>query len=247
LTTLKSNPAFGQNVKQSDIDKLLLTGPGEELVDKLLLQLSAVPGFQAIFGPYKLGSESMRWANYQRMDWSMRQLPVMNVYESGTEDKDSDEAYLRGSLMIQVMWPPNTRRAELARLPAAFKGAIQNFFNSDFCSDMLDELYYIQRPMKVNGLNELGKVLNWTPNTEGMVETEMVPVTILEVRYRIDLRSWRRTLEFQDRTKTQPFEKTLYDLAAIGGISTGEIDGYTDDIGEGIQVAVKVDFKVNNP
>ena len=40
-------------IKQKTIDDLFLTGPAEELVPKLMLQLSQVKGFKDLFGPYK--------------------------------------------------------------------------------------------------------------------------------------------------------------------------------------------------
>jgi hypothetical protein len=106
---------------------------------------------------------------------------------------------------------------------------------------MLDELYYIQRPEKVAGLNTLGKQMTWTPNAEGVVESDQVPVTIIEVKYRIDLRAWYRALEFQDRTRDDPFEATLAQLAEI----FGEYDGKKAD--NSTEVVVPDNIKVTNP
>lgn len=204
-------PLNGQRITQKSLDASFLTGPGEDLVPKLLLQLSSVPQMKELFGPYiadttgNKTSDQQRWADYNRMDWSIRQLPAINVFEAATENRDSDQAFLRGTVQIQVYWPPNFRRGDLARVPAAFRGILNNFFSSHYTRLMFDEIYWHQRPMKVNGLNELGKMLTWSPNVEGLVEAEMVPVTILDVQYRIDLRSWYRALEFQTRTKKDPF------------------------------------------
>jgi len=225
----------GQQIKKETIDGLFLSSPGEDIVPKTLLQLSSIPAFVTLFGPYisdpngNKTSNQQRWADYQRMDWSIRQLPAINVFEAASENKDSDQAFLRGSVQIQVFWPPNMRREDLARVPAAFKGVIQNFFSSDYVGQMLDELYYIHRPMKVYGLNEYGKTLTWSPNVEGIVEDELVPVTILDVQYRIDLRSWYRALEFMGRTKGNPFATTLKPLTNIGGEYDGkDLDGNTE-------------------
>lgn len=231
----------GQSVKQADIDKALLTGPGEDLVQKLLMQMAKVKGFTDLFGPYKDGSDQQRWANYQRGDWSFRQLPAINIFSSGTEDKESDNAYLNGTVSIQVYWPAKLRRSDLTNVPLAFKGAMENFFSSDYTEKMLDEIYYIQRPEKVAGLNRIGKEMTWTPNTEGFIESEMVPVTIIDVRYRIDLRSWYRALEFQDRSKDEPFSKTLSDLAEIFNTYQGV------DEAEVIHVSVQSNITVANP
>lgn len=246
--------AFGQQIKQADIDKAFGIGPSEFLVAKTLDQLGSIKAFTDLFGPYTAptGSPSddqQRWADYQRFDWTIRQLPAINVFESATpESKDSDQAFLRGNISFQIFWPANFKRSDSRRVEVAFKGALQNFFSSKYVRDMLDELYYIQRPMKVHGLNEYGKTMTWTPNTNAIVENEIVPVTIIDANYRIDLRSWYRALEFMDRTKDNPFEATLDNLGGIGGATTGVDSGYDgkNDAGDTeINVPVKID--VTNP
>lgn len=242
------------NFKQSDMDKLFLTSPGEDIVPKLLMQLSAVPTMKALFGSYKSDDEGnkstdqQRWADYNRMDWAVRQLPAINVFESGSESKESENGFVNGTISIQVFWPPAFRRGQTMRVPAAFKGAMQDFFISNFCSDMLDELYHILRPMKVSGLNELGKHLNWSPNVEGFVANELVPATILEVNYRIDLRAWYRTLEYQGRTKANPFVADLADLTGIQGL-VADGNGYQGLDGDSPTMWVTIEdrFNVNNP
>lgn len=236
-----SNVANGQSVKQADIDKALLTGPGEDIVKKMLMQMAKVKGFIALFGKYKDGDDQQRWADYQRFDWAMRQLPAINVFSANTEDKESDNAFLNGTISIQVFWPAKLRRSDLTNVPLAFKGAMENFFASKYVKDMLDELYWIERPEKVAGLNRLGKEMSWSPNTEGFIENDSVPVTIIDVRYRIDLRSWYRALEFQDRTRDEPFEKTLANLAEI----FNEYDGVDEEGTE--HVIVEQDITVQNP
>jgi hypothetical protein len=212
--------AFGQHIKEHTIDKLFLTGPGENLIPATLMQLSSVPGFIKLFGPYTyiIKDDQQRWADYERFDWSIRQLPTINVFEASAETKDSDQAFLKGMVNIQVFWPPNFRRGDSRRVESAFKGTLENFFNSMYVSQMLDEIYFISRPMKVFGLNEYGKTMTWTPNTMGIIDNEAVPVTSVSVNYRIDLRAWNRALVYMNRTKAQPFEDTLYDLLVIGGV-----------------------------
>lgn len=233
------------NIKQKTIDDLFLTGAGEDLVPKLMLQLSKVKGFTELFGPYKVdasgnkNTDQQRWADYNRMDWSMRQLPAINVFESQVETKQSDNAYLTGNISIQVYWPANFRRSDLARVPMAFRGALLNFFTSQYVDDMLDELYYIQRPAKVYGLNELGKAATWSPNVEGIIESELVPVTILEVPYRIDLRAWYRALEYMGRTKENPFIASLDDLAVTDFLFQG-----VDEL-DATPVWVEIESRIN--
>lgn len=241
--------SFGVKVKDTGIEDKLLSGPGQFLVGKLLLQMSRVKGFSDLFGPYKprddgnaKGTDQQRWADYARFDWSIRQLPAICVFESGAESKQSENAYLSGSIQVQVFWPPNMRRSDLSRVPVAFKSALENFFASKYISDMLDELYYIERDCKVPGLNELGKNLTWTPNVEGIVDSEAVPVTIFDISYRIDLRAWYRWLEFDDRTKEEPFERTLSDLAEIFGSYTGVV---IED-GEDAKIQIPIEIDVEN-
>lgn len=231
-----------QNLKQPIIDELFLSSPSEDLVAKTISQMGKVAGFITLFGKQK-ANDQQRWADYQRFDWSLRQLPAINVFESQTEEKTSDNAWLNGTISFQVIWPPNMRRSDSRRVEVAFKGVIENFFASSYVTLMLDELYYIQRPEKVYGLNEYGKMLNWNPNSETIVESQQVPVTSVDVKYRIDLRSWYRALEFMDRTQGNPFEKTLADLTQI----IGEYDGVVGEDGSDVSTNVPQDITVTNP
>lgn len=234
------------NIDQKTIDDAFLTSPGEDLVAKTLLQLSSVKGMVELFGKYTPKRQDQRWADYQRMDWGLRQLPAINIFEAQTEDKTSDQAWLNGSIQFQIFWPANFRRSDLARVPSAFKGVLQNFFSSKYVTSMLDELYFISRPQKVYGLNEYGKVMNWSPQTEGLVESELVPVTILDVRYRIDLRSWNRALEFMGRTKEDPFEVSLANLTSIVGGYDG-VNSPQDFENNNIAVEIPDQITVTNP
>lgn len=246
-----SSPMNGQQIKQPDLDKEFLTGPGEDLIPKTLLQLSRVAGMITLFGKYipptgAAADGQQRWADYNRMDWSLRQLPAMNLYESGSEVRSSDQGFLNGQVTMMIFWPANFRRSDSRRIEAAFRGVINNFFSSKYVSDMLDELYYIQRDSKVYGLNEYGKTLNWTPNVEGLVEDKMVPVTMIEIPYRIDLRAWSRALEYMGRTVADPFEITLDQLTGIGVLADGSGYEGVDDSGT-VQVLIEDEIDVSNP
>lgn len=250
---MTQNVAFGTTIREADIQNLFLTGPGEFIVANTLMQMAAIPNdtgmpFTQLFGPYTPGKPGLnqtanqRWADYARFDWSIRQLPAICVYEAETEDKTSSNAWLNGTINIMVLWGPNMRRSDWARVPAAFKGALQNFFESDYVKAMLDELYYIQRPAKVPGLNEYGKVMTWSPNVEGIVETETVPVTLVSVKYRLDLRAWYRALVFQTRTKAEPFQTPLSPLTVIGGDYTGLLDDNTT-----VEIDIPDEIDVSSP
>lgn len=250
--------AFGQQIKQADIDDAFYTGPGESIVAATLMQLNAAPGdpvkgkpffpFQELFGPYTAAKpgqnqpDQQRWADYARHDWSVRQLPAISVYEADTEELTSPNGWINGTINLMIHWPPSQRRSDYSRVPSAFKGAMQNFFQSAMVDDMLDELYWVRRPMKVPGLNEYGKSMTWAPNVEGIIDGNYVPVTLIGVKYRLDLRAWYRELEFQNRTRKTPFQTPLADLTTIAG----EYDGDTN-AGPNPQVVIPDKFGVTNP
>jgi len=235
--------AFGQTIKESNIDSTFLSSPGEEIVAKTLMQMAnPTSKFTELFGPYKPESQQQRWANYSRYDWSIRQLPVINIYEADIQDKTSSNAWINGTIGIMVLWPPNQRRSDLARVQMAFQGALLNFYESQQVVDMLDEIYWHVRPAKVLGLNEYGKIMTWTPNVEGFVEDQQVPVTLVNVKYRLDLRAWYRDIEFQDRTQLNPTAATLSDLTDMGG----NYAGVPNDEGTEIQLEIPDHITVSN-
>jgi len=233
---------FGQRASEAQLDAWFLTGPGSDLVVKTLKQMASIPAFVKLFGPYTPGKDEQRWADYQRMDWSIRQTPCIALFENQSEEKDTDNGFLNGTVTMQVFWPANLRRSDLARVPAAFKGIVENFFASDYAQKMLDELYYIERQEKVFGLNYYGKSLTWSPNAEGLVGTEMVPVTVLDIKYRIDLRAWYRAMEYMGRTRGKPFDVTLGDLDLMSGVYQG-----LEKKGGSVKVEVPDQFTVTNP
>jgi hypothetical protein len=105
--------AFGKTIKEQDIENIYLTGPGEMLVANTLMQMANIQNatgaaFTQLFGPYVPGSNQQRWADYSRFDWNIRQLPVINVFESETQDKTAPNAWINGSISILVLWAPIT-------------------------------------------------------------------------------------------------------------------------------------------
>jgi hypothetical protein len=234
---------LGQQIRESDLLDRFYQNPGQVLVSKLLDQLSKVPGMVDVFGPYLgIGIAEQRWADYSRHDWSLRQLPAISVYEAEPETKQSSHGWLTGTIQIQAVWPASLRRTDNARVPRAFMSAMLSFFESWLARNMLDEFYEIERAEKVPGLNELGKEMSWTPNVEGIVETELVPVTMISVRYRIDLRAFYRWLTNVDlREKGTPFEKTVAPLAVVGG----EYDGVPETDAEDVQATVEQEVLIN--
>lgn len=221
--------ALGSTIKELTITNEFLTGPGQDIVPNTLFQMTQAQNdtckpFLDLFGPFTPDSNQQRWADYPRMDWSIRQLPVINVYQAESQEKEAPNGYLNGAVNIMTVWAPNQRRSDLSRVQTAYQGAIHNFFESDLVVQMIDEFYAHVRPGKVNGLNEFGKSISWSPNIEGLVEDNIVPVTLITVKYRVDLRAWYRSLEFQNRTKAKPFQHTLAGLSDIGGVYAGVND-----------------------
>jgi hypothetical protein len=238
-----SSPAFGQQIRIDQINALFLEGAGQYLVPRLIAQLAKVAPFATLFGPFVgIDSPKQRWADYQRMDWSMRQLPAINVFEGEQESKQSDNGWDTGTIKIQVYWPASFRRSDLARIPKAFHSAILAFFTSDLAFALLDSRANKDASIIVPGLNELGKEIVDQKNMEGIVESELVPVTMLDVRFRIDLRAFYRFLESTNRTIGQPFEATLADLVEV----KGEYDGVTDPAAEDVQAIVEDDIPITS-
>jgi hypothetical protein len=213
-------------INQQELINSFGSSPGDDLVVKLMGQLAKVDGFVSLFGSYSSDTNEQRWADYERFDWSIRQLPTICVFEGDDENKESDNAFLNGNIKINIFLPPKLRRNAIRRFEVSLKGIFQNFFASEYATKMLDELFHITRSEKVYGLNELGRIITWHPNTEGIIETESVPVVHLTVNYKIDLRSWYRALEYMGRTKENPFSNTLDDLQLI----TGTHEGYNSDV-----------------
>jgi hypothetical protein len=213
---------YGQQMKQESLSADFLNGPGEVLVPNFISALSQVKPFRDLFGPFtNVKDPNSRWASYSRFDWSMRQLPVINIYEKEPEEKTSSNAWLNGTVGIQVFWPASFRRSDLSRIPRTFSAGLLNFLESDAAYALFTG---------VPGLNEIGRSVIWTPNVEGLVESELVPVTMCDVKYRVDLRAWYRFLETDDRTQGQPFIRTLADLQVIGGGYEGATDPQAQDV-----------------
>lgn len=220
------NPAEGIQLRRKEVVAALDPSPGQTLVKRNLEALAAIPAFQNLFG--KLSAKGFddplqRYACYERFDWSLRQLPALCLYESDVETKGSDSSFLDGAMRMLVIWPASFRRADLQQIPVAFKGAIQNFYASNYTKVLLDPAPGVNTATKVPGLNKLGSELTWSPQSETNIESTAVPVTVLDVKYRIDLRRWYQFLEEQGYSRGDPFNKTVFPWARFAG----EYDGVT--------------------
>lgn len=216
----------GVQLRASEFATATFPTPTATLVKRLMETMASIKLFTNLFGPMTaFDFDDQRWSCYARADWSIRDLPAVNIYEGEPEQKTSDNAWLDGSVRIAVYWPPQLRRADYQQFPVLFKGAMQKFFTSKYMYPLLDPHPTVNVETKVPGLNKFGSEISWTPQIEGAVQDTNVPVTILDVKYRIDLRAWYRYLETQDFTKDDPFEATLHDWIRIQGGINGTTDG----------------------
>lgn len=191
-----------------------IDSPAEFLVKKITIALRDEPVFVSIFGAFI--------EPYMRMDYPVRAFPAVRIFEEGYT-KEFDSWFINGDITLDVIMPANLRRFELQELPDTLSSALlQQFRRPTFFKNMCEE---------VPGLNELGKrftvdkslAFNWQGNE--------CPLTRITLNFRIDLREWDAYLEETNRTKDEPFSKTLGDLKRIAGI----IEGVRNNSDETIQ------------
>ena len=173
-------------------------GPGEYLVRAIAKNIAKVEEFKLIFCDSIDG--------YKRMDYSIRQLPALRIYnESG--HKEFDSWFINGEILIDVIFPANLRRQETQDVQDTLTAAIlQQFRRPQFFNQMRES---------VPGLNELGKDLTYDKSLAFVWNNDMVPLTQITINFRIDLREWDAYLEETYRTKDDPFEQTLENLRRI--------------------------------
>jgi hypothetical protein len=180
---------------------LFLSGPGQFLATAVAEALKKEPHFNLIFG------DSVD--DYDREDYSMRELPALRVYNF-TSTKLQESHYITGELFADVIWPPSIRRNETEKFISQVGTALlQQFRRQPFFAAMR---------LAVPGLNELGKVFtvdkSMSFQNELMGEEEC-PVTHITINFRLDLKEWDAYLEMQGRTKEDPFDITLENLRVI--------------------------------
>lgn len=184
------------------LDKGLLTqfidNPVEFLCAATAAQIACIPQFKAIFGDSIDG--------YMRMDYSVRQLPALRVYNE-TATKEFESWFITGDIKLDVIWPGNLRREETQQFQDTMSSALLQQFRSNTFFGAVNKL--------VPGLNELGKTFSWDKTLGFDFEEEMVPLTQLTANFRLDLRIWDIYLESEGRTKETPFEVTLANLKRI--------------------------------
>ena len=199
-----ANPSTIEGIETT----LYLTGPTEFLCKKVAEALLAVPVWVKLFGDFI--------DPYKRMDYPMRALPAMRIYNN-TYDKQFESWFVDGDLICDLIFPANIRRTENQQIPDSITAALMQQFRSPT---------FFQGLCAVTpGLNELGKRFSADKSLAFEWGEDLVPLTQVSLNFRIDLRQWDNYLESDNRTKDLPFERTLGNLDQI--VTT--IQGLRDD------------------
>lgn len=188
-----------------------ISSPAEFLSKWVALELCKEEAFTRIFGSYIDA--------YPRNDYPTRALPALRLYDKGYR-KEFDSWFITGTLYIDIIIPANIRRYETQEVPDVLSAALLQQFRRPTFFKSLCEL--------IPGLNELGKTFEVDKDLAFVWEKEQVPLTQIKANFRIDLREWDKFLESDDRTKDDPFERTLGDLDLLAGV----IEGYREDTKE---------------
>lgn len=175
-----------------------LNGPAEFLVQEVVRSISAVKQWKTIFGD----SIDM----YKRMDYSLRQLPALRVYND-IANKEFDSWFIEGDLKADIILPAVLRRNELQQVQDTLSMALLQQFRRPTFFQLLGE--------RVPGLNELGKRFNVDKSLGFEWGEDWVPLTQVTLNFKLDIRVWDDYLEETDRTKDSPFEAVLGNLEKI--------------------------------
>lgn len=177
---------------------LFLTGPAEFLCAQIAKNLILDPVWLKIYGP--------NIDPYKRMDYQIRNLPALRIYNNGYS-KDYESWFVNGDIVLDSIFPANIRRRELQQLPDTISAALlQQFRRPGF---------FVAINQAVPGLNELGKRVTVDKNLAFEWENDLVPLTQITLNFRVDLREWDLYLETDYRTLDDPFTRPLGDLKSI--------------------------------
>lgn len=197
---------MAERIAQLDAD-IFLSGPAEFLAKNIAEQTKLVPQFQAVFGP--------AIDSYLRMDYSMRDLPALRIYNT-SYGKDFDSWFVTGDLTFDIILPASTRRKLLSQY--------QDTLTSALCSQLRRPSFFAAMCNLIPGLNELGKEFHADKTMGFKFGDTLVPATQIVTNFRLDLREWDNFLMSDNRTKDDPFEKTLEDLTMIHTVIKAQDD-----------------------
>ena len=184
-------------------------GPLEFLCANIKTAIDAVPQFKALFGD---STDS-----YCRMDYSMRELPALRIYNQELT-KQFDSWFIEGDILLDVIFPAGIRRNSLQKIQDTVSAALLQQFRRQ---DMFDAV-----ASGTPGLNELGKTFSMDKALAFEFGDTNVPLTQIRANVRLDLREWDLYLEQTDRTKASPFDAVLADLETF----KTQVDAVTDGV-----------------
>ncbi len=195
-----------------------MNGPAEFLVQEVVRQLKAVDQWKLIFSDFI--------DPYMRMDYSIRSLPALRIYNK-LASKQFESWFVEGDLLADIILPPSLRRNETQQVQDTLCSALLQQFRRPLFFDTLST--------RVPGLNELGKRFSYDKSLGFEFEETEAPLTQITINFRLDLRVWDDYLEQTDRTKDSPFEKVLANLKTVAAT----IEGLRDD-NETVEVSMEV-------
>lgn len=181
-------------------ETLFVTGPAEFLCQQVALMLLEDPVWAKIFGP--------NIDPYKRMDYPIRAFPALRIF-SDRLNKDDESWFVTGNLTMDIILPASLRRKELQQLPDTISAALlQQFRRTSFFNAV---------SARVPGLNELGKRFEVEKEIGFQMadDEEICPLVRITANFRLDLRVWDDYLTSDNRTKDDPYERTLVDLEQI--------------------------------
>lgn len=191
-------PAEHPSTVEGTETSLYLTGPAEFLCKEICAQLVAIDVWSKLFGEYI--------DPYKRMDYPIRGTPALRVYNN-TFVKEYESWFIEGDVTADLIFPASLRRKELQQIPDSISAALlQQFRRTGFFTSIC---------AKVPGLNELGKRFDVDKSLAFEWGEELLPLTQVTLNFKIDLRQWDLYLETDNRTKDDPFCRTLGDLNRI--------------------------------
>jgi hypothetical protein len=153
---------------------------------------------------------------YQRMDYSMRELPALRVYNQQLT-KEFESWFIEGDILIDCIFPASLRRNSIQQIQDTVSAALLQQFRRPSMFDAVAS--------GVPGLNELGKTFTMDKALGFEFGDQAVPLTQIRANVRLDLRQWDLYLEETDRTKDTPFAAILGDLETF----KTQLDATTDE------------------
>lgn len=204
----------GAKVKESPY----FNGPAEFLVQEIARQLLAVPQWKLFFGEFI--------DPYKRMDYAVRNLPALRIYNDVTQKK-FESWFLEGPVKADIIFPAVLRRDELQQVQDTVSMALLQQFRRPTFFDTLCA--------RVPGLNELGKAFDVDKSLGFEWGEAEVPLTQITINFRLDLRVWDDYLEETDRTKDSPFEAVLGNLNRVSTVIRGLKDDDSVEVEVGLE------------